>query len=182
MEPSDRQYQRVATWLDGEPVELTPDEQALAEDIGRLEDALAVRMGAEPVAQLPPSARARAMRRVQAELARPGLRWGRVIRAFAAAAAMAVVASAALLMLQDKPVTPDRSEQVSYERVVELTGSTAFAAEVELISQEVDELEAETLASATGTGDYTPSSVLMEEAAEEMNEFWTDDPFEGLGG
>ncbi len=179
MEYTDRQYERVAEWLDGEPVELTPHERALAEEIPALEAKLSGTMAVE----IPPEAREQTKRRLAAELARPGVRWGRVRQAFAVAAVLAVVASAGLLMLPgEKPDPPRKLSVVSYEQVTEVTRSEALAAEMELIAEEVDELEAEMLASATDTGEYTRAGMAVDAADAEMNEFWADDPFEGLGG
>ncbi|MFP4054129.1 MAG: hypothetical protein ACLFV7_09725 [Phycisphaerae bacterium] len=179
MEYTDRQYQRVAAYLDGEPIELTGQERTLAEELPALETELEAALTVE----MPPRTREEIRRRMTAELARPTVRWGRVLRVFAAAAVVAVVASAALLTLPgEKPDPPRKLSVVSYEQVTEVTRSEALAAELELIAEEVDQLEADMLASATGTGDYTRTSMGVDAADEELNEFWTDDPFEGLGG
>lgn len=83
---SEKQYERVARWLDGEAVELTEAERRAGESIRREERAVKAWLATAP----PTEAVRRAKARMTAELARPRSRvWRRAAMAVGAAAAIA---------------------------------------------------------------------------------------------
>lgn len=101
MQANERQYERVARWLDGERLELTPEEHALAEEIRRNERSLARDLPAEA----PPAAMQRAERRLHAATAARPRPW-KWIGAGAAVAAgvVALILAIGLFGGDDTPV------------------------------------------------------------------------------
>lgn len=90
MQLSQREYERIARWLDGEAIELTAAERAAAEQVRRDERALRPFLAV----RVPATAMAKARRRLLAELARPrrGIRWIRYLAASVSSAAVALIA------------------------------------------------------------------------------------------
>lgn len=92
MTPQDQDFEAVARWMDGEPVELTAAQRTLADELAANEAALSGRLDAV----LPPVVLARVQARCQSGLAKRAhlaFRWGlRLAAGAVAAAAVAVIA------------------------------------------------------------------------------------------
>lgn len=152
MEMTEKQYERIARWLDGQEVTLNEAERIVADEIGRDERMLASAVPADA----PREALGRACRRMAAELARPTRRlWiGRFAAAAAAAAAIIVVA--ALLTttpplrdpLPPKPPGPVMAD-VSIETLIEeMEESLRPGVVVQLLAGELEAIEADMLVTA----------------------------------
>jgi len=177
MEPNDQQYERIARWLDGEPVELTDEERSVAEEIRRSEGELGTILPATP----PAKAMIRARRRMQAELARPRRARMPSVRyaAVAAAAAAAILIALAMFWHSARPgsleiVIPPLPPDV----LVAEASKVGAAVELEVLEQEIDALEAELLTTV-----WPPPAEMdadFDEVEQEMDEFWMEEPFGGL--
>jgi outer membrane receptor protein involved in Fe transport len=139
---NEKDYELAAAWLDGQAVELTAGQRALAEEIRRDQADL---LGALDVAA-PAAAMDRARRRLAAATARPRIR----LLAFVAGAT--AVAAAVLLItvvLRTQPQTASRNHSVAKARVA-VPGPAYIAAvqkyaaddEIDKIALDVDDLEA----------------------------------------
>lgn len=161
MEPNKQQFERIARWLDGQAVALSGSEQALAEDLLRLE----ARTGVLLDVSLPPQALAAARRRMLAEVSgrrRRALRWGGAM--VAAAAAVLLLAflqpsdrmdggiGAAPLLLADVSESPGPSE-------------------IDALDKEIEDLEAQ-LITSTLPG---PQEVLLEPVLQDSDAPWMDE-------
>jgi len=148
---SEKEYERIADWLDGRDVPLTEAERAVAEEVRRDERMLASAAGGD----WPRKAFERASRRMTAELARPRRLW---IGRFAATAAAAAAIVAIALLLPTGPHTPttltDGGEGTStapvpIETLVEqMEESVRPPVVVELLAGELESLEADVVVSA----------------------------------
>jgi len=140
MELDDRQYKRVARWLDGESVELTDAERSVAEEICRADLRLA---GAFEVA---PTRRAteRAVRRLTAALAARPSRFTRFARPAAGIAAAIVLAlAAAYLLLPPRPVLQPTPSTVSAYPETDVDLQDGGNIDLDLIGLELDALAAD---------------------------------------
>jgi len=201
MNLTERQYERIARRLDGQAVALDRDEQAVCDEIrgdeARLAPALAVRAGptraglrrADILARIglqenllgkmldvdvPPAAMDRAWQRTRAALARP--QW-RPLRVGAVAASVAVVAGVLLTLTligrqPADPVAPTSSVSQSVPTDVYVASVSAGRdPAINLLAVEIDQLEADVVASAL------PASVDigLDQAERAVEEFWLDD-------
>lgn len=201
MNLTERQYERIARRLDGEAVALLADEQAVCDEIAgdeaRLAPALAVPaelscsgllrteimveiglqenlLGEMLDVDVPPAAMGRAWRRTQAALARPQ----RTLLRVGAVAASVAVAAGVLLTLTligqqpGGPVgsTPPVSRSVPADVYLASVSATQDPA-INLLAVEIDQLEADVLASAL------PASldIGLDQAERAIEEFWLDD-------
>ncbi len=169
MELNEQQYQRVARFLDGEPIELTPAEHTVVQDIRTGMETL------DALAQIQPSSGAMAMarKRMAGQIARGGRR-GLRIASFAAA----VAAAAILLIVTALPigvtdhggVLPELA-RLSPEQQADIWARTIDYAGMGDIESELAELEADV---------YSP--VIAVAVGGEVNSleyggdiYWTDD-------
>jgi len=145
---NDEQYERVARRLDGQDIQLSSEEQALAEAMRAQEQYL------DSVLPVPVPAEVlrRVDRRLTAALARPRhrVRWIGVAAATAAAVVIAVLVQV-FLNHQDKP-RPDPLAGVPTEKLFEVS-STNGNGELTELSKEIDKLEAETFVSVFSSAD-----------------------------
>jgi hypothetical protein len=188
MEYSETQYRRVARHLDGESVELTADERALAEEMQQLQGTVA---GELDVA-VPGSALRSARWRLRSELTtdrKPARRWARWVAAASVAASVALAVSVWMTASPDAPVGGGESRPVAvneeqlYEDVVAATSDESLAADIELVTDDVAELESEMLASVdVGVGLFADTDAAIDAADDQLDEIDAYDPFEGLGG
>lgn len=169
MNPTERQYERIARRLDGEDVALSAEELAAAEDIRRGERFLAGRLDVS----IPPEAMEHLRRRTSAELARPRRRTVKIGYVAAAAAAAAIlIAVVSFRMMPHRPQSP---LAISSDQAAE-ADALLWASEpdpaIDMLARELDELEAEILVS------LPPAQVDMELEAigQDIEEFWLDDP------
>lgn len=144
---TDEQYERVARYLDGEPLELTDRELELAEEI-RAGEAV-VTAGIDP--RLRHRAMDKARRRMSAELARPTRRRA-VLACFAAAEAVAV-AAVLVIALTLQGIAPAPTPANSWTDVpleaIGLAESSEITEHISLVQQSIDLLEAELMSSIT---------------------------------
>ena len=167
MKLNEQQYQRIAKFLDGEPIELTPQEQAVVQDIRTGMETLGV------LERLQPSSGAMAMarRRMAGQVAR-GRHRGLRIASFAAA----VAAAAILLVVTALPVgvtTPEPLPMagLSPEQEADIWARTVDYEGMGDIESELAELEADV---------YSP--ILAVAVGDEVGSFehggdvyWTDE-------
>ena len=148
---SEKQYERIANWLDGQNVPLSEAERAVADEIRRDEQMLASSAGGD----WPREALVRASRRMTAELARPRRLWvGRFVAAAAAAAAIIAIA----ILLPTGPVAPVEQTgngsgtamaDVPIETLIEeMEESIRPGVVVELLAGELESIEADMVVSA----------------------------------
>ena len=151
MSMNEKQYERIALWLDGQDVALSPAERVVADEICRSEEMLASSAGGD----WPRKAYDRASRRMAAELARPRRLWiGRA--AAAAAVAAAIIAITLLLPAGPAPVqqhadnTPgSKMADVPIETLIEqMEESIRPGVVVELLAGELESIEADMLVTA----------------------------------
>jgi len=174
MSLNDQQYERVASWLDGEDIELSTAERAVAEEI-RGDQAL---LAATIELRRPRRALARAQRRMSAELARPSRR--KVWLGWLTAAESVAVAAVVVAVMTIRVVTPNGSDAIGRPSWASLPNEL-FYESLELITNGDDEiedvrvgleaLEAEVLVS-------NPPSVTdmeMEDLQQKLEEFWLDE-------
>ncbi len=104
MNMNDEQYERIGRWLDGETIELTAEERAVALEIRRDESAMADAM---LDVQVPLPAMARARKRMTVALVGQGRRVLRIgFGAVGAAAAAAVVLAVSMLWTEPQAARP----------------------------------------------------------------------------
>ncbi|HUS48147.1 MAG TPA: hypothetical protein VM098_08505 [Phycisphaerae bacterium] len=169
---NEEQYERVARWLDGEKVKLTPPEQDATEEICRTEADLASALDAASRQ----ASMDRARRRLAAALARPQLRLWR-IGALATAAAAAVVLAAVLWHPTGQPpvTAPQLTLQVQQVQAngAYLAALEYFAAddELDMVKHDLDDLAADmALAAAPRAID-----LKMEAIEKDIDEFLFED-------
>ncbi len=190
MEYSETQYERVARWFDGESIELTTDEQALVDEMRRLQN-VAGRMLDVTV---PDSAVESARWRLRSEPAadRPArTRRGWWVGVAAAAATVLFAAGVWMMTPTVRPtgngndnhdiVAVDEAEV--YQDVVAATSTDALSADIELMDDDVAELESELFAVMDEPAEAFPDTdAAIEATRDRIDEISTYDPFEGLGG
>ncbi len=169
MELNEQQYQRVARFLDGEPLELTPQERTVALDIRADMETLGV------LKQIQPSSVAMAMarKRMAGELARPGRRGLRIacFAAAAAAAAILLVVTALPVGVTDQGGALPELARLSPSEIIAIYESDNDYAGMSSIDSELAELEADV---------YTPILAVAVGAGVDSFEhggdiYWTDD-------
>ena len=160
MSLTERHYERVARWMDGERIELTEPEQAVARELQDGQALLARRLDAP----MPPTAMHKARRRLIAELARPS-RWALRIRhtAMAAAASFLIAFGLVHLILSHKGYDGLSSGGVSMETPVDV--------DLAIMDLQLQELEQDISSSRSGGLD-----LQMEEMQEQIDNFLQGDP------
>ena len=148
---TERQYERIALWLDGQDVALNDAERAVADEIRRDE----AFVGAAADVRIPHGALDRASRRVAAELARPTrrLRIGRFVAAAGAVAAAIIVVTALLMPglqpSRTKTIDPPLSSVAEVNTLIEeMEESIRPGMMVQLMAGDLESLEAEMLVTA----------------------------------
>jgi hypothetical protein len=179
---NERQYERVARWLDGEDVELAPLERAAAEEIRRDEAAIAIALDAFP----PTETRRRAHRRLAAALAHPRIGWWRVAAAAAAAAAAVLIVVAFTRKAPQPQPTPTvvrPPERLHDEEPVEALIGLSAEDEIDLLTTDLVELTADIAAAEGPDGRGADIDVQIEVLEKELEEFYLydmlDRPAEG---
>jgi len=139
------QYERIARWLDGENVKLTPAEMQAAEEIRRDES----RLSAMLQTAAPAASRDRARRRLVAAAARPRVTWWHAGAAAAAAAAVVLVALAVWKtrpgperIVQPPPAAQPAPEQLDLHAYVALR-SADETDEIDILTYECEDIAAE---------------------------------------
>ena len=168
MELNDDQYGRVARYLDGEQVDLSEAELAMAEEVCRAE----AELPAFPATSLPGPAAARVRRRMLAELAHPQ-RGRRFAWPSAAAAAVALAVALAYLV----PSAPRQWSQplpVTTNELAEAYSQADQNLDLELIAAELAELEADVLVS-TPPGPADQIDLEMDALQDAIGELWLDE-------
>ena len=195
MNLTERQYERIARCLDGEAVALSADEQAACDEIAADQAQLATVLSAPAEASrevlrqtgvlaqigmqekllgemldvdVPQAAIDRAWGRTQTAIARPR----RILLRLGAVAASVAIAAGVLLTLTligpqpGGPVAPTAQAEAYVASVVAVQDPA-----IELLAAEIDQLEAEVLASVP------PASldIGLDQAERAIEEFWLDD-------
>jgi len=165
MNPTPRDYERVGQWLDGEPVQLTPAQRALAETIA----ADARKVGQALDAPPPPGV----LHRVNARLKAAGPAAGRWawLRWVSAAAAAAVLVGAALLPRTAPPpqAAPEPSQYVEHFLQVP---AGELDARAQLLSEELAEIDYEVRLASNGEW---PVELARSGLEAELGELMLDD-------
>lgn len=171
MNMTEEQYERIAAYLDGEPVELTPDELTAAGEI----DSSLRNLGEAVDAPAPTEVMARSRRRIQAALAPRGGR--RLLKAVSVAAVIVLAVLVWPARDQAPPETtsniPDTPVTLSVEELLEAT--TAEAALPGLAQAEADALDLDSDMLAT-RADPTAGGLdtELDYFEQELNEIWLD--------
>ena len=147
MQLTERQYERIAQWLDGQELELSPAEQAAAQEILDGEAFLAPHWGL----QAPPHALQKARRRMLCDIARPGRLtiWLRRAAGIAAAALLVGITTWALRDVYTRgpsranPPMTESPAQVPIEVVLTEMENAADLGPTELVLARVRDLEAD---------------------------------------
>ncbi len=202
-EPNERDYERVARWLDGEPVELSDRQRRLADEITRDERAL----GSTPRGRLTDQTRRRARAPVRRALA-----WRAATRKLAPlAAAAALLLAVGLIWLagvgpdesspgadgivarapvdaSDDPRRPEPTDETDVTLAdvdVALFGPAGRPAGAEPtdelvdLDESIDELQADLMA-VTGE-DYAPLDAGLDAIERTLDGFWDDGATWGRG-
>lgn len=172
---NEQQYERIARFLDGEPVELTPEETQAAEEIRTLESSMTGLVELTPPGETMKAAHRRLIR----ELARPRRRMWRLAISTAAAAAMVVAA----VSLYQRPQPPAGPGELGMEDVVAIyTADGNYdnydnyyndgdAADYDLIEKELQSIEADIVATASPETD----GEWIDTDDEDLEAFWLDE-------
>lgn len=142
MELDERQYERIARWLDGEAVELTAAERHAADEIAGLEEGV----GAAMNVQTPLAAMERARMRMRAAAATPRYRLLRIgTYAAAAAAAVLFITTALPTGTPNKPamVGGVASGEVPLDVWVQSMNPPADSVAITLVAEQADSLAAD---------------------------------------
>jgi len=168
MRLNDEQYDRVGRYLDGQSVELSAAELAVAEDIRQAEQAV----GGMLDVPVPPGAMDRARRRVWAELARRRRLVVRFAWPAAAVAAAILLAVAVSVLTPTRPVEqPPAVAEISAELIGELYAGGAQNIDLDLIAVELDELEADIMVSAP----CKVFDVEIDSLQQSVDRFWLEE-------
>jgi hypothetical protein len=170
MNPSEEQYADIARWLDGEDMELSPQQRVIASEIQRGERDLGVMLDV-PVS---PQAMDRARRRLGEELTRSRRRIVRIGYLGGAVAAAAAVIILAVVALWEGPAPPRPDEKevaqtVSYEEL--FREPSPGDVELDLLGTQIDELEAD----VTFSFGRSTMDVSLNALQREIDEFWLEE-------
>ena len=170
MKLNERQYERVAQWLDGRDVRLDAAERAFADELRRDERAV---FAALPAA-VPSGAIDRARRRmIAASAARRRPRWA--YAGLAAAAAAAVLTAILLRPAGERPVdgpvaAAPAAATLSAQMLLAATEQALSADEIDLISREMDELAAD-MTVGSGALSVARIGMMLDVLEREIDEF-----------
>ena len=158
MSPTEKDYERVGRWLDGEEVQLTDLQRALAEEIAAAAQKAAPALEVE----LPPGTLHRVHMRL-AQAARPAStkRWWR----WASAAAAAMILAAGLWMLARAGGGNGTSPQQYVETFLQAPADQ-LEARMELLADEMADCHM-----ALSMGDLWPLEMALQGLEEEMGQF-----------
>ena len=169
---NNEQFDRVARWLDGEPIRLTDSERELSDDFLRCEKAL----GDTPATQLPSQADQRAHRRVVSALRSVRIR-KRVRMAFmsgVSAAAMIVISLGLINLMTTGSILSDYDPLAwlfdDGEQSQEVWSMPEQNPQLVLLAGDLDEIE-----TALSTPEPTPEPIEapnVEELDPELEELW----------
>ncbi len=169
MELNGDQYERIGLWLDGEAVELTPEEQAVAREIRAGEASLAGAMGA---AAVPGKAMRRARRAIRSAA---GRRWAVRARFVAVAGAGAAVAATILVawaIRLQTATTPAPGRESDMDAWVQAIQEPPGGAAIHQLARELDRFEAELAVSR-------PPEIVdwqIDSVQQAIDSFWQDEP------
>lgn len=173
MNATPEQYERIALWLDGEAVELSPSERALAEEVRRDEALLAGAMTEVPV---PARARERARKALRsAAVPRSVVRVRFIGIAAAGAAVAAALIVAAALRVHDLPIPPPperASAPVPVEVWIQTIARPPGGEAIAWVATQADLLEAEWAAARWAPALDRQTDAIQQEIAD----FLLNDP------
>ncbi len=172
MQWNDKQYERVARYLDGDPVELTSRERELAEEVRSGE--VIVTAGIDR--RVRHRAMDQARRRMSAELARPTRRKA-LLACVTAAEAIAVAAVLVIALTLQGVVTPPAAPVSSLAglpaEALGLAERSEIANRISLVRQDLDMLEAELMVPAAI---MDPTSFEIDELRYDLEELLNYEP------
>ena len=182
METDEKQYERIAQWLDGEDVSLTDAERRIAEDIRQ--DEASFSAVADPPAVPAPN---RVRRMMTAELARPwrSIKW---VSGIAAAAAAIVLVAVTIWSVPwggpgNKPINGREiapgSAPLGIEQVAQAMAEAAEAADADVanvLADELDAIEADLLVML----DRGAADLRIDQLESELENVVTEDASQGL--
>ena len=172
MQTNDEKYQRVGRYLDGENIDLTGEELALAEEIRTASQRLA---GILDV-QAPDESLSLAGRKMMAELAkRPQSGLRAVWRQVARVAAVLLIAVLMMWLLPSRPSVERRTagtdSTVPTEILTEVDWRGDQHVDLDLIARQLEEIEAEILV----TFSSTTLEMELDNVRQELGEFWLEE-------
>jgi hypothetical protein len=161
-------HDRIAQWLDGQPVELTDAERLIADEIQR--DLALLEAPVDPLRQRVAMDHAR--RQLSAELARPTRRkrWLAVITSTEALAVAALLVVAWLTHVV--VVEPNRTHDV--DDMIQVVTAPEVPDRIDLLQDELDALRTEMMADLDGANTHWD----IESLRHELNSYWSDDMME----
>jgi hypothetical protein len=168
---NEQQYERIARYLDGEPIALTVEERTMAEAFRKEEADLAAVLAEAPSRD----ALDRSMRRVRAELARPMPHWS--YRGLSVAAAAMVVAMIGISLLwptfQQSPKTASTSsaDWAGLMKIYDSTRLDDTNVDLDLLDNQLLELQAE-MAAIPAVNRIEAELDLLES---NLGNFWLDE-------
>ena len=147
---TDKDYELIARWLDGEPIELTEDQLAVARKISAQSKVVADAIDVH----IPPGVLHRVNARLkQALKSRRRQRGRKVTYLVAAAAIVIVVISATIFLLHRSGEVSHKSRlyhpEAGYTATVDYADEDAIEAKIEQLSQELDDYSAELVVDET---------------------------------
>ncbi|MBS3820646.1 MAG: hypothetical protein GVY16_11920 [Planctomycetes bacterium] len=174
MDATEQQYERIARYLDGETVDLTDGERALAAEIRQGFTALADHLPAAPPVESTDRARRRLVAAVAGRLRLRSI--GRVMAvAGMAAAAVLVLIGAQRLWMPDAPgpIAPSYVPTAVMRDAIENEPDT-FDVELALIAEDVLQQQAE-FADVAQASKPTVLDGGLQDLQEELDTFWLDE-------
>ena len=150
MNLTDKDYELIARWLDGEPIELTEDQLAVAREISAQSEAVADAIDVH----IPPGVLHRVNVRLKQALKSRKQQRGRKVAYLVAAAAIVIVVISAAIFLLHRPGEVSHKSRIyhpeaGYTATVDYTDEDAIEAKIEQLSQELDDYSAELVVDET---------------------------------
>ncbi len=179
MEREDRQFERIARWLDGENVQLSAEELAEAEIIRRDLDGF----GEAFNAPVPQGLLDRVNSKMMAELARPSHRTQWVRRAACAFAAVGAVLVAFALLSgpagesrKADPVAATPRVDVPIEVVAQTMADSSKNVDLDALAHELDDLAADISSLKLPSAGRDIEAMQADALEKDIKNFWLDDP------
>lgn len=163
MKPGTEQFDAVARWLDGQAVELTAQEKALAEELQANERQVG------PLLEAPMDAAV--LEHVRQRLRNRRVVWRRVVQLRYVASAAASAAAVLLVALTLNPGRPNQAPAPqAAEAATPAPGFSAQEEELVLLARDLDALEAEMTIRRTPTVANDIDSLQSD-----INNFWSEE-------
>ena len=150
MNLTDKDYELIARWLDGEPIELTEDQLAVAREISAQSKAVVDAIDVP----IPPGVLHRVNVRLKQALKSRKQQRGRKVAYLVAAAAIVIVVISTAIFLLHRPGEVSHKSRIyhpeaGYTAAVDYTDEDAIEAKIEQLSQELDDYSVELVVEET---------------------------------